>query len=219
MTVTTVMTVMTVTTVMTVMTVTNNHTVTNTTNTHSPLRVLEHTTNTLSTALFAFLSHHSDSPDLPLAFAIIEYRVLFAPASFRQYAVDTSPSLLTLLCDFAATVPLVRLTHAQNTHDCIFTTMTVLRCLLITPTTLPESRGYTQFVQAFYEQYAQLLLPPILNRMPEAEQVLSLLGELRDQHGTNIQFLLLKNNLFPAILGFLTAPQRSLHLGNVSPIR
>lgn len=70
-----------------------------------------------------------------------------------------------------------------------------------------------------YEQYAQLLLPPILNRMPEAEQVLSLLGELRDQHGTNIQFLLLKNNLFPAILGFLTAPQRSLHLGNVSLIR
>lgn len=179
-------------------------------------RALEHSTNTLSTALSSFLSHNPTSPDLSLAFSIIEHRVLFAPASFRQYAVDTSPSLLTVLCNLACTVLLLFLSHPQNAYNAIFTTVTVLRSLLVISPSIPEPRCYAQFMQAFYEQYAQLLLPCILNRMPQAEQVLSLLGELRDQHGTNIQFLLLKSNLFPAILNFLTAPQRSLHIGRGS---
>lgn len=78
---------------------------------------------------------------------------------------------------------------------------------------LQNSRLYDQFVRLFYEKYATLLLPPITNALPSASLVLSLLSDYEKDHGTNVQFLLLKHNLFPAILHLLDTTNRNLHLG------
>ena len=81
---------------------------------------------------------------------------------------------------------------------------------------IQESRNYSLFLQCYYEHYATLLLPPILTKANTAEQVLGLLSELCEKHGTNLQFLLLKNNLFPAILDLLNSPCRTLQLGRIA---
>lgn len=79
--------------------------------------------------------------------------------------------------------------------------------------TLQNSRLYDQFIRQFYEHYVSILFPCISNATRSATLVLGLLGEFEKSHGTNIQFLLLKNNLFPVILQLLDAPDRCLQLG------
>ena len=44
------------------------------------------------------------------------------------------------------------------------------------------------------------------------ELVLTLLASNIQNHGTNLQFLILKYNLFPVILAFLESPSKRLHL-------
>ena len=43
---------------------------------------------------------------MSLILQIVEYRVMFAPGSFRQYAIEVSPSLLTTVCNELSDVAL-----------------------------------------------------------------------------------------------------------------
>ena len=76
------------------------------------------------------------------------------------------------------------------------------------------------FIPFFYEHYAAILTKPLCE-VPSTpspsfilgiELVLGLLASNVQSHGTNLQFLLLKYNLFPSILSFLESPSRRLQL-------
>ena len=75
-----------------------------------------------------------------------------------------------------------------------------------------------KLVEQFYSTYAKALLPSITSLSSSAALVLQLLSDFESSHSMDIQFFLLQNNLFTAILNLLQSSNRLLHLGIIFDI-
>ena len=104
---------------------------------------------------------------------------------------------------------LIHFSPFQKHYELQLASLNIIHTLL---ESVEGSRNYSQFVQAFYEDFYPLALPAITNKTPAASLVLRLFTEFEEKHGTNAQFFLLKNNVIPSILEFLHSSNRTLQL-------
>ena len=120
--------------------------------------------------------------------------------------MDLVPSFLP---SFLFHCLLIHFSPLQKHYELQLASLNIIHTLL---ETAEGSRNYSQFVQAFYEDFYPLALPAITNKTPAAPLVLRLFTEFEEKHGTNAQFFLLKNNVIPSILEFLHSSNRTLQL-------